>query len=112
MSDLIDLRETLYPLSPEIALRNMAHAEKCPICDGEGIRPPNDPYDELPNKDKKRRKWPTCHGCDGKGWVEVSDGVKSNWTIFDGIAAQMVRDNGSNPHGMNGPYTVLGAATE
>ena len=29
-------------------------AQKCPVCDGSGKY-----------KDK------TCHGCDGKGWVEV-----------------------------------------
>ena len=43
----------------------MAHAEKCPICDGEG------------------KYWPegwcasegaNCYGCNGKGWVEVADG--------------------------------------
>lgn len=46
------------------------HAEKCPICDGKGRTvientattggitiPPTEP----------------CHGCNGKGWVEVSD---------------------------------------
>ena len=33
----------------------MSHAEKCPICGGSG---------KLPDK-------VTCHGCGGKGWVEV-----------------------------------------
>ncbi len=44
----------------------MAHAEKCPICDGNGkIVPVNDgtltagPMDGI------------CHGCGGKGWVEI-----------------------------------------
>lgn len=32
----------------------MRHAEKCPVCEGEGK-----------HKDK------TCHGCNGRGWVEV-----------------------------------------
>jgi len=34
----------------------MAHAEKCPVCLGTGhwnLKP--------------------CHGCEGKGWVEVQD---------------------------------------
>jgi len=37
----------------------MAHAEKCPLCGGEGV------VIGQPNK---------CHGCDGKGWVTVQDG--------------------------------------
>lgn len=40
----------------------MAHLEICPICWGEGkvIKPES--------------KWLVlCHGCGGKGWVEVSD---------------------------------------
>ena len=47
----------------------MAHAEKCPICEGSGRLPlpvemgttASRPYDKL------------CHGCGGKGWVEVAD---------------------------------------
>lgn len=34
----------------------MAHAQKCPICNGEG-----------------KYKEQTCHGCGGKGWIEVQD---------------------------------------
>ena len=37
----------------------MAHAERCPICNGSG-------------KIKKLDVEETCHGCGGKGWVEVS----------------------------------------
>jgi hypothetical protein len=33
------------------------HAEKCPICEGVGMLHDIE-----------------CHGCGGKGWVEVSDG--------------------------------------
>ena len=45
----------------------MSHAQTCPICDGKGrIKDPN--YDPaatgVPND-------VTCHGCNGKGWVEV-----------------------------------------
>jgi len=36
------------------------HAEKCPVCDGEGSL-----AGVLP--DEKR----TCHGCEGRGWVTV-----------------------------------------
>ena len=45
----------------------MAHAETCPVCGGSG---------------EKRKEIPgdcvtvSCHGCDGKGWVEIgSDSV-------------------------------------
>lgn len=36
----------------------MAHAEKCPVCEGSG---------KYENRE--------CHGCQGKGWVQVGDGV-------------------------------------
>lgn len=43
----------------------MAHAEKCPICEGEGwIYSLNNP---------KIRNDMKCPGCQGKGWVEVSN---------------------------------------
>jgi len=42
------------------------HAEKCPICEGSGKLP--DLMDESCYK--------VCHGCDGKGWVEVNDAPK------------------------------------
>ena len=32
----------------------MAHAEKCPVCEGNGKRDSKD-----------------CHGCNGRGWVTV-----------------------------------------
>lgn len=42
------------------------HSEKCPVCNGKG-------------KIKKElisiSSWITCHGCNGKGWVEVQDSV-------------------------------------
>lgn len=43
----------------------MAHAERCPLCSGEGkiIK-----YNEGMQTTSK-----TCHGCNGKGWVEVHD---------------------------------------
>lgn len=40
----------------------MAHAESCPICWGKG---------KLEDGEHKGGK--TCHGCSGKGWVEVQD---------------------------------------
>lgn len=41
----------------------MAHAERCPICFGKGTIP----VDDYTGATK------VCHGCGGKGWVEVSD---------------------------------------
>lgn len=38
----------------------MAHAEKCPVCDGEGKLVGLLPEDKV-----------ACYGCSGKGWVEV-----------------------------------------
>lgn len=46
----------------------MTHAERCPVCWGKGT--------------VEARNWgvdinasnpTTCHGCNGKGWVEVND---------------------------------------
>ena len=43
----------------------MAHAEICPICHGRGkIKNPMDITAPVEI---------TCHGCGGKGWIEVSD---------------------------------------
>ena len=41
----------------------MAHSEVCLICHGKGeVQDPMPPYPSKP-----------CHGCGGKGWVEVQD---------------------------------------
>lgn len=39
----------------------MAHAEKCPVCNGKGEIIKNNMTGETT----------VCHGCNGKGWVEV-----------------------------------------
>lgn len=48
----------------------MAHAEKCPVCEGSGKVYPRTSTSTggitIPNSDP-------CHGCNGKGWVEVGD---------------------------------------
>lgn len=41
----------------------MAHAEKCPICYGSGRI----------GVERTSRK--DCHGCQGKGWIEVDDTI-------------------------------------
>ena len=43
----------------------MAHAEKCPVCGGDGGRRGS-------RSDTGSSEFVTCHGCGGKGWVEVS----------------------------------------
>ena len=45
----------------------MSHAEKCPVCKGSGETRPG-------QLDRYQIETLTCHGCEGKGWVEVSDG--------------------------------------
>lgn len=40
------------------------HAEKCPVCDGKGTIPSCSMCSTLEI---------TCHGCNGIGWVQVSD---------------------------------------
>lgn len=44
----------------------MAHAEKCPVCNGTGKT-------IEANEDKNLK----CHGCNGLGWITVNDG--HNW---------------------------------
>ena len=38
------------------------HSELCPVCHGKGVI-----YSPLLRKDV------TCHGCNGKGWIEVKN---------------------------------------
>jgi len=42
----------------------MAHAETCPVCGGTGKKPDPKCMDD---------SYAKCHGCDGKGWVEVGN---------------------------------------
>jgi len=42
----------------------MRHGEQCPVCFGKGKLKKG-----LPGSDKTF----TCHGCNGKGWIEVQD---------------------------------------
>ena len=49
----------------------------CPICNGKGEVTPNwDSWDH--------RTLVKCHGCDGKGWVEITEG-ESQWKPYPGI---------------------------
>ena len=51
----------------------MAHAEKCPVCEGTGN---NVIAEEEPPMN-------TCKGCGGKGWVEVEDSPHTTTTGND-----------------------------
>jgi len=45
----------------------MSHAQKCPICHGEGTIP-------LPGYEQTTGTMrETCHGCGGNGWVTIRD---------------------------------------
>ena len=46
----------------------MARAVKCPICHGSGKEPKEGLYPKLDDLGHEKK----CHGCGGKGWVEVS----------------------------------------
>ena len=48
----------------------MSHAEKCPVCEGSGL-----PHEGLLLET-------ACHGCGGKGWVEVSGLTASDLDQF------------------------------
>lgn len=43
----------------------MAHAEKCPVCGGDGVVRWNASTPGVVTVQ--------CHGCDGRGWVTVAD---------------------------------------
>jgi hypothetical protein len=47
----------------------MSHAEKCPVCGGTG-----EVFKETGTSAGKAAT--ACHGCGGRGWVEVQDGAQ------------------------------------
>ena len=58
----------------------MAHAETCPVCYGAGkIRNNCNPY-IIPVGTYNK----VCHGCNGKGWIEVGDTKKSVREVCNG----------------------------
>ena len=52
----------------------MAHAEICPVCNGSGQLNPmgQDSSTVVPQSQN-------CHGCSGKGWVEIGNTVSGMW---------------------------------
>lgn len=57
----------------------MAHAELCPICKGSGYLT----TDYTPTTAGMTTAKP-CHGCNGKGWIEVQDSqtVYPYWVYY------------------------------
>ncbi len=69
----------------------MAHAEICPVCKGSGqTRVTQVVLTPDTVGSREQLVWGRCHGCDGRGWIEVSD-------------QQVV---------MPWPHTATGAATD
>jgi len=56
----------------------MSHAEKCPVCSGLGAIPHNYNYYNDWSSLTAVPPAPVCHGCNGKGWIEVSDLIIQN----------------------------------
>ncbi len=54
----------------------MAHAVKCPVCEGVGglIQAIAAEFEDSAAATIASETIKECHGCDGRGWVEVSDG--------------------------------------
>jgi len=50
----------------------MAHAEKCPVCNGSGKRYKFDPNGTTDKPAGFQEDGP-CYGCGGLGWVTVQD---------------------------------------
>ena len=54
----------------------MSHAERCPVCYGQGKLPLGDSNTTAPIEK-------ICHGCNGSGWIVVPDNqtytIKNPW---------------------------------
>lgn len=55
----------------------MAHAEICPVCCGRG----RSDFKEEKSGTTIHKSQP-CHGCNGRGWVEVSD-TPAIWSVWE-----------------------------
>ena len=66
----------------------MAHAEKCPICEGKG---------KIPRLDGWNCHEDACHGCDGKGWVSVFDEIINIPSVLSIEPIMPPNSTGDNP---------------
>jgi len=72
----------------------MKHAEICPICKGRGRVPEDPEWDSGPFPGTR-----VCHGCDGKGWVEVEGECGQPirpWPIWTATDAESFDDDASS----------------
>ena len=53
----------------------MAHAERCPVCNGSGVVNKNQSVYYTGGDEE------TCHGCNGMGWVTVQDNTYPNVSV-------------------------------
>ena len=65
-------------------------AVKCPVCEGTGVYRWTYPTDTVSERSS------TCHGCGGKGWVEVHEDNYDNTTwlsISSGTTKEFIPDS-------------------
>jgi len=72
----------------------MAHAEKCPICEGRG---------RLRTFEGDTESLSPCHGCDGKGWVSVQDEIV---TVLSPLSIEPVMPPNSTGDDLRWPNTT------
>ena len=88
----------------------MAHAEKCPVCDGKGrVMVGGGRIKEYPTVEEYSTG---CHGCQGEGWVTVEDSSPISYpfnqeekTIFDSIERIAAKAGSKNPKALAALYT-------
>jgi len=62
MQEIEDFQRQFGCVPPQ----SQSHAEKCPVCHGEGTLEQTASF----TTDCSRK---TCHGCNGKGWIVIHD---------------------------------------
>lgn len=78
----------------------MTHSERCPICLGSGKLLYQNYFNESSCSNTSEH---TCHGCTGKGWIEVND----SYPVFSIIPKCTCGTNTTAPcpiHNINVPY--------
>ena len=80
----------------------MSHAERCPVCYGSGkYTPPANPNSSAVPQPQ------ICHGCGGKGWVELNDYTTPNPWVSPPYVPPYTSPNapGTTSPQTNPPYT-------